>query len=160
MNRYKARENAFIALFKYSFGEPINVIVQTAQTEDDALVIDSYGEQLLRAYEEHTAAIDEEIESRLKGWTVKRLSKVNLAILRLAVTEILYGEPDIESVVINEAVELSKKFGDEEDYQFVNGLLGNFVRNRAPQAAESENANTADAADFTVATPEEKDALS
>ena len=127
-NRRKARENAFIALFSTAFGNTMPEALENACEGDEELNLDDFGRTLLGLYEAHSQEIDAAIEGKLKGWNVNRLSKVNLSILRLAVAEMLYGKEDMDSVVINEAVELAKRFGDESDYQFVNGLLGALSR--------------------------------
>ena len=131
LSRRKSRENAFIALFSTSFGNSVEEAIELGALEDSDYQLDEFSKGLLRCYEKHSQAIDNEIELRLKGWNVKRLQRVNLAILRLSVAEILFGEePDMDSVVINEAVELAKRFGDEADYQFINGVLGNIARDK------------------------------
>ena len=71
--------------------------------------------------------IDKKISEVSKGWTIDRIGKVELAILRLAVYEILYDEGIPTSVSINEAVELAKKFGPQDSYSFVNGSLARFA---------------------------------
>lgn len=128
MKRRKARENAFIALFEISFGATSKEVIEYSRTEDSEFKIDEFGEDLINMYEIHAKAVDTAIESKLKGWTVDRLPKVSLAVLRLAVTEMEYGEADMDSVVINEAVELTKKYAGPDDYQFVNGILGSLAR--------------------------------
>ena len=67
--------------------------------------------------------IDAMIEQSAKGWDLSRMNKVDLAILRLAVYEMKYGETPV-GVAINEAVELAKKFSSDEAPAFVNGVLG------------------------------------
>ena len=83
---------------------------------------------LLAAYYDNSARINDLIRANLKGWTLERISRVDLTVLRLAIAEALYGPEKLPGVAINEAVELAKKYGDESDYQFVNGLLGSVVR--------------------------------
>lgn len=137
MNRRQARENAFIALFENSFGTPLQEVIEFSRSEESEYAIDAFGEDLLRMYAQHTAEVDVAIESKLKGWKVNRLPRVNLSILRLAVTEMRYGQPDMDSVVINEAVELAKKYAGDDDYQFVNGVLGSLARQTAEQPLPS-----------------------
>ena len=72
--------------------------------------------------------IDKKISDVSKGWTIDRIGKVELAILRLAVYEILYDEGIPTSVSINEAVELTKIYGTEQSPKFVNAILGNIVK--------------------------------
>ena len=90
--------------------------------------------------------MDDLIKARLKDWTLARLPRVNAAILRLAVTEMRFnGSDDMDSIVINEAVELAKKYAGEEDYQFINGVLGAISR-EAHRAKADEPAVPADSA--------------
>ena len=75
--------------------------------------------------------------AHLRNWTMERLPRVSLTVLRLGLAEMLYGDEKKPGVVINEAVELTKKYGADEDYQFVNGLLGTVAREQGLDA-ESE----------------------
>ena len=79
------------------------------------------------------AELDEIITAHLKGWTLARVPRVSLVALRLGLAEMLYGEEQKTGVAINEAVELVKKYGADNDYQFVNGLLGAVARERGEQ---------------------------
>lgn len=72
--------------------------------------------------------LDEKINQVAEGWKTRRMSKVDLSIIRLALYEILYDEDVPEKVAINEAVELAKKFGGDESPSFVNGILARLVR--------------------------------
>ena len=71
--------------------------------------------------------IDKAIEEVSEGWKLKRMGRVELTVLRLACYEIRFDESVPEKVAINEAVELSKKFGGEESPAFVNGILAKLV---------------------------------
>ena len=73
---------------------------------------------------ENLESIDAVIEKYAKGWKLSRISKVALAVLRMAICEMLYFEDIPVGVSINEAVELCKKYAAKEDASFVNGLLG------------------------------------
>ena len=126
--RREARENAFIASFSVSFFEDELEAVLAECREDEEHPLDAFGESLVRGYYDHTVEIDEAINSHLKGWTMNRLPRVSLVMLRLALSEIFYGEEKKPGVAINEAVEIVKAYGAETDYQFVNGLLGSVVR--------------------------------
>ncbi len=146
LSRHKARENAFIALFSTAFGNTVEEAVELAREESADYALDDFARGLLRLYALHASAVDYEIESKLKGWNVARLQKVNLSILRLAVAEMLFGDvPGMDSVIINEAVELAKRFGDEPDYQFVNGVLGTISREKSgsgtPGQLQTQGAN-------------------
>ena len=71
--------------------------------------------------------IDKKIDEVAAGWKTKRMGKVELTILRLAVYEMLYDDTIPEKVSVNEAVELAKKFGGNESPAFVNGVLAKFI---------------------------------
>jgi len=88
----------------------------------------------------HSAEVDDLIRDHLRNWTMERLPRVSLTVLRLALAEMLYGDERKPGVVINEAVELTKKYGADEDYQFVNGLLGAVAREQGldTEPVESE----------------------
>lgn len=83
-----------------------------------------YMELVFQRFIQNREAIDTSLSSHLIDWTLDRISKVDLAILRVAVTEVLYFEDIPNSVAVKEAVDLSKKYGDEESAGFVNGVLG------------------------------------
>ena len=76
---------------------------------------------------ERIPELDAAINAIAKGWTTRRMGKVELTILRLALYEIRYDEDVPEKVAINEAVELAKKFGGDESPSFVNGILARLV---------------------------------
>ncbi|MTI65436.1 MAG: transcription antitermination factor NusB [Firmicutes bacterium] len=77
---------------------------------------------------ENLSLIDTKIEEYASGWKIKRIAKVDLSILRLAICEILYREDIPIQVSINEAIEVSKKYSSDESRKFINGLLGSLVR--------------------------------
>jgi len=89
---------------------------------------DEYANRVIWGTLENQAQLDSIIEKFLKGWELDRLSKVDLALMRLAIYEML-REPDVPSgVAINEAVELAKAYGTDESPAFINGVLGNVAR--------------------------------
>lgn len=77
---------------------------------------------------EHREELDAYIEKYSKGWKISRISRVAVSILRTALFEVLYLEDVPDSVAINEAVELSKGYEDQETVSFINGILGSFMR--------------------------------
>ena len=88
---------------------------------------------LVRGVADHGAELDGYIERHAKGWRFSRIDRVAAAIMRLTMYEILYT-PDVPNkVAINEAVEIAKKYLDEDVVRFVNGILGAFVREEFPQ---------------------------
>ncbi|MDD2397146.1 MAG: transcription antitermination factor NusB [Tissierellia bacterium] len=72
--------------------------------------------------------IDKHITDNSRDWKISRIAKVDLAVLRIALSEILFNETIPESVSINEAVEISKKYSNEDSHKFINGILGTVVR--------------------------------
>lgn len=124
LSRFKAREQGFILIFEKMFNEDsLDSIIEAAE-ESREISIDAYAKELACGVYDNIDSIDECISSKLKkGWSLKRISKTSLAILRLGVYEMKYVDSVPESVAINEAVELSKKYTVDES-KFVNGVLG------------------------------------
>ena len=119
--RREARENAFLLAFSQTFGDvPLQEALDTNNECGEERPVDVFG--------------------HLRNWTMERLPRVSLTVLRLALAEMLYGDERKPGVVINEAVELTKKYGADEDYQFVNGLLGAVAREQGldTEPVESE----------------------
>ena len=129
MTRHEAREQAFAVVFEKSFNEGASFqeIIDGAQ-ECELVKINGFAGSLLNIIEENFEKIDETIEGSLVNWSLQRLPKVSLAVLRLAVAEILYNEDVPLSVSVNEAVEIAKTFGSEEDASYINGVLSAIVK--------------------------------
>ncbi len=131
MNRRQLREQIFKLLFRVEFNAPEDMPEQKelflAQTDEfdetDQEKIDSKYTRIMDKLEE----IDSLINEKAKGWSTKRMGKVELTIMRLAVYEMIFDEEIPTSVAINEAVELAKKFGQDESPAFVNGVLAKFA---------------------------------
>ena len=77
---------------------------------------------------EKTPEIDAQLSGKMKGWTIERIGKVELALLRLGIYELEYDDDIPDGVAIAEAVELAKKFGSENSGSFVNGVLAKFTK--------------------------------
>ena len=122
--RSEEREQAFCLLFQSLFNTDENFEIYEENIES----VGDYARSIALGVEEKKENLDGLIEKYSKGWKVKRLPKVNLAILRLAAYEILFVDDVPESVAINEAVELGKKYSGESDYSFINGVLGALVK--------------------------------
>ena len=133
MTRKEAREQAFIIVFEKEFNSEYSLdeIIDAAK-EAELFDADDFARTLSEKTLSGLDALDDTITSNLRGgWKISRISKVSLAILRLAICEML-NFPDIPvSVSINEAVELAKKYAAEEDYSFVNGLLSSVSKGMA-----------------------------
>lgn len=128
LNRTAARELAFELIFEKNFrDESIVEIINTA-IEAREIVDDDFAKNTAINVFENIEKIDSLISENLQGWTINRISKVALAVLRLSVYEIKFSDKVPVSVSINEAVELAKKFGGDEDSAYVNGVLGTIAR--------------------------------
>ncbi len=135
ITRRKARENAFIAVFEAGFSsndiEEILTLTQEVPEYEDYM-LDSFAISLINNYYNHAEEVNDVIESKLQKWTQSRISRVASAILRLSVAEMLFSEEkDMDSIIINEAVEICKKFAGDNDYQFVNGVLGAIAKDKS-----------------------------
>lgn len=132
MNRRALREQIFKLLFRIEFNSEEEMKQQcdfffedseNPVSEDDMKYIQNKYDNIII----HRKEIDDLINKKAKGWTTERMGKVDLTVIRLAVYEILFDEDVPASVAINEAVELAKKFGQDESYGFVNGVLAKFA---------------------------------
>ncbi|RII27144.1 MAG: transcription antitermination factor NusB [Geobacter sp.] len=82
-----------------------------------------FAEQIVVGVAEHREELDRKIEEKSKNWSLGRMARIDLNILRIAVYELLY-RPDIpKNVTINEAIEVAKKFGTEDSAAFINGII-------------------------------------
>lgn len=123
MTRSEAREQAFILLFEQAAQEkPMEEVLEDALEARDFLPND-YIRTVVSGAKDSTEKLDEIIAENLKGWSLRRLSKTTLVILRLAVYELLYMKDIPVSVSINEAVNLGKAYGDIKDSSYINGVL-------------------------------------
>ncbi|MBQ6235148.1 MAG: transcription antitermination factor NusB [Clostridia bacterium] len=93
-------------------------------SEEDAL----FSDRLYEGVRAHMEEIDAEIEAHAVDWSIGRIAKVDLSILRIAVYEILYERSIPVGATVNEAVELAKEFGGEKSAGFINGVLGAVVK--------------------------------
>lgn len=129
MDRRSEREQAFVLVFEKAFNPetPIEDIFALAIESEFMKPSDFATELAIKTYD-NIDVIDEKIKEFALGWTIERLTKVSLSILRIAICEILYMDDIPESVSINEAVELAKKYAGKEDSSFINGVLGSLSR--------------------------------
>lgn len=125
ISRYKMREQAFFLCFESLFSDTdIDELADNAGDARDEFLSD-HAIACAKGVREHQETIDSRISANLKtGWKISRISRISLAILRLAVYEMLYLDDIPVSVSINEAVELSKKYTVQDDTAFINGVLG------------------------------------
>lgn len=132
MSRRELREQIFKFIFRIEFNEREEMAEQEQFffeeyeldiTQEDIEHISQKSNSIIEKLDE----IDELINKHAKGWTTQRMGKVDLTILRLAVYEIEFDSDVPTGVAINEAVELAKKYGQEESSGFINGVLAKFA---------------------------------
>ena len=147
MSRRTARKGVFRALFSKIFLEESefvksmdvafseDAVIWFEENENEDSLLNNLNEndriffmELTKGAIENLDKINEVIKDNLKSWNINRIAKTDLAILQLAVYEILYREDIPDSVVINEAVDLGKEYGTDDSGSFINGVLGRIVR--------------------------------
>ena len=132
MGRKQAREGAMKLLFQMDINnnytdESFEIFLENfSYDESETEYIVKTVEEFIKNKDE----IDNLIKEQLKGWSINRLASVDLAVLRIAIYEIIYRDDIPIEVSINEAVETTKKYSSDDSYKFVNGVLGGFVRSR------------------------------
>ena len=125
MARKAARIAAVQMVYEHMLGgdggaDTLGGLIAFEPENDDQAFID----RLIGGVADHAAEIDAEIEKRLKDWSMARIAKVDLAVLRVAVYELLFdGGQTPVSVVVNEAVRITQKYSTERAGSFVNGVL-------------------------------------
>ncbi|MBR2578765.1 MAG: transcription antitermination factor NusB [Clostridia bacterium] len=127
MDRRTSREQAFIFLFEDTFGmNSSEEIIENAQFAREEKV-SAFTKKLFEGALENIDEIDKIIDENLTGWKRERISRTALAVLRLAVYEIMFEKDTPNKVVANEAVELSKKYSTKEESAYINGILGSVI---------------------------------
>lgn len=131
MNRSQARELAFKLLYQIEIQKEVNNETISLFFENNDIKSKEameYIEDVVYGIEKESKSIMQEIEKNLKqDWEIDRISKINLALLKLAIYEIKYKNLPFK-VVINEVVELAKKYGEETSKVFINGVLASVVK--------------------------------
>lgn len=123
MKRKSARELAFKTIYSRFFIKEESDILEDANNEGL-----EFTSKILKTFATNYNEINEIISSNLKGYTINRLNKIDLAIITLAVIELKFIKETPKEVVINEAVELAKKYSTEKSPRFVNGVLADIVK--------------------------------
>lgn len=127
--RTLARRSALQALYQSEIlGVPADKVLEENLLPEEA-GMDDYARSLVVGVASHAAHINAAISGRSQNWAIDRMPVVDRCVLRLAVYEMSYVDDVPVSVAINEAVELAKEFGGEDDsHRFVNGVLGRIAR--------------------------------
>lgn len=133
MNRTAIRENTFKLLYSNEIQkeideEQIEIYIKASNIEGEEQI--QYIKNSFYGIQKNIEEINRLIKENLKEkWTIERISKIDIAILKLAIYEILYSEVPYK-VAINEAIELAKKYGDESSKKFINGILASIVKEK------------------------------
>lgn len=133
MGRKKARDNAFKCVYQLSFmqDDDLNKILEVCYDENgNDEEEQEYIKSVLYGVAENKEVIDEIILSKLKNWTMDRIAKIDIAILRLAIYEIKYVQNIPSKVTANEAVELAKTYGNNDSKSFVNGVIAKIIEDK------------------------------
>lgn len=130
MGRKQAREGTMKLLYQMEINEDyseeaLSVYLEnfSFDNQEKEYILDA-----MSSIKENIETIDQYISENLEGWSINRLAKVDLSVLRIAIYEILYRKDIPLEVAINEAIETVKIYSAEESFKFINGVLGGFVR--------------------------------
>ncbi len=138
MSRREIRDNAFKLVFEQLLrDDDINELYEIAEEVDEITVNDDV-KKIVDGTIEHSQEIDEIISGYSRSRSISRISRLNLAILRIALYEAVYDDNIPVNVAISEAVNLAKTYAYQEDISFINGVLGAFSRDRKKE--DNENA--------------------
>lgn len=146
--RRVARESALAVLYSSDITESdLAKIVEEGAYPDEGFAFPEYAESLVLGVASHLDEIDARLQQTSENWALDRMPVVDRALLRLAVYEMLYVDEVPVSVTINEAVEIAKSYGGEdESSRFVNGVLGRIARSMGEEVAEDADAGAAEGA--------------
>ena len=128
MSRRSARDTAFRLFFEYStvgeFNPATKDIMRDCFDKGMNELAWSYVADILEKYQANIEEVDAIVEKNSTGWKISHMARVELSILRLGATELLYSSDIHESITMNECVELAKKYASTKSSRFVNGVLG------------------------------------
>ena len=131
MNRTESREASFKLLYSIQISpdselqEQIDLFMEAEEIDDNEAI--EYINNIIKGINDHNEEIEKLISDNIKqGWTIARISKVDLTLLKLGIYEILYTDIPFK-VVINEVVKIAKKYGDDSSSSFINGVLASII---------------------------------
>jgi N utilization substance protein B len=137
--RRESRELALQILYALDANPSVGIreTLQTFREEQTDVLsrVREFAEGLVQGVQEHRPVIDEAIKARSKNWTLVRMPRVDLNVMRMATYELMFRGDIPKKVSINEAIEIARKFGDKESPSFVNGILDEIVA--CPKTEES-----------------------
>jgi transcription antitermination protein NusB len=132
--RRRAREVALQVLFQKEFVKDVDIAVSLDYFREHLEIPEEswgYAEFLLKGIAENIENIDSQINDKSRNWKISRMAPVDLCLLRIGVFEILYSKDEIPpKVAIDEAIEISKRYGGNDSSQFINGILDEIMNSR------------------------------
>ena len=140
MTRHELREQIFKTVFQIPFYDGYvpaldleDISGKESEDVDDILPEEiqkdiDYIDNKVTAIQDRVSEIDNEIDAHSNSWKVARMGKTELAILRVAVYEILFDDDTPNAVAVNEAIELAKVYSDEKSAAFINGVLDGIIK--------------------------------
>lgn len=127
MKRHELRQKALQVLFQLDHNTDLTLEDAISHIREENELNSSFFTDLVYGVYERLEEIDGLLSEKLENWSLSRLPKIERTILRLALYELLYMKETPKAVVLNEAIELAKTFGDEKSSKFINGVLSKFV---------------------------------
>lgn len=128
MTRHQMREYVFMLTFERIFNANSPEEVIELAKECEIVEVNQQVETLFMGIDEKREVLDAEIEKHLKNWTLNRISKVSLAVLRVAVYEILFCDDIDIDIAISEAIKIAQDFTVKDEVSFVNGVLSSISK--------------------------------
>lgn len=130
MKRRAAREMALKVLFAHDLGktEPLFILEQLSEENLMNEKSKKFVSDLVLGVVQNQEVIDNTIKQYAVEWDLERMAAVDRNLLRIAIFEMLFSNSVPKVVAVNEAVELAKAYGNEESFRFVNGILGNAIK--------------------------------
>jgi N utilization substance protein B len=144
MNRSKARDYAFKLLYSLQINKSTDELEDQLNIfEESENIVDAetkkYISDVINGISQNSEGITNEIKKNIKqDWTIDRISKIDLALLKLGIYEMLYSKLPYK-VVVNEVVELAKRYGDDNSKAFVNGVLASIIKENNLNNEEQQN---------------------
>lgn len=130
MTRHQMREAAFMLTFEKLFSDASAQEIVAIAKESDFFQLNDQAVALFENADQKREELDQIIKKYLKNWTIDRISKVSLAVLRIAVYEIFYDEEISDEIAISEAVKIAQTYTLKDDVNFINGVLASVVKDR------------------------------
>ena len=134
MTRTKSRELLMQLLFLMEVQKDFTTNAGERFYRDQEIIGNEFMDLLFNHYLQNNQEIDTILDQCADNWTIQRINKVDLAILRLATTELLFMRDVPSAVIINEAVNMAKKYGIDDSGKFVNGVLGSIYKKHIKDA--------------------------